>query len=141
LAGTLELLRRPPRRRGLAAVIADFLGPRSGDVFDWERPLRGLSARHDLIAIEVLDPRDLELPDMGTVVLADPETGRQKEVVTTPLLRREFAAAAAAHRDEVAAALRRCGAAQLTMRTDSDWVSDMVRFAVTRKRLWSGGAA
>ncbi|MGB8201099.1 MAG: DUF58 domain-containing protein, partial [Pseudonocardiaceae bacterium] len=87
LAGVLEQLRRPPRRRGLVAVISDFLGPRSGEAFDWERPLRGLSARHDLIAIEVLDPRDLELPDMGTVVLADPETGRQKEVVTTPLLR------------------------------------------------------
>jgi uncharacterized protein (DUF58 family) len=139
LAGTLEQLRRPPRRRGLVAVISDFLGPRSGSVFDWERPLRGLSARHDLIAIEVLDPRDLELPDIGTVVLADPETGRQKEVVTTPLLRREFAAAAAAHREEVAVTLRRCGAAQLTLRTDSDWVSDMVRFAVARKRGWSGG--
>jgi uncharacterized protein (DUF58 family) len=141
LAGTLEQLRRPPRRRGLVAVVSDFLGPRSGSVFDWERPLRGLSARHDLIAIEVLDPRDLELPDIGTVVLADPETGRQKEVVITPLLRREFAAAAAAHREEVAATLRRCGAAQLTLRTDSDWVSDMVRFAVARKRGWSGGRA
>lgn len=140
LAGILEQLRRPPRRRGLVVVISDFLGPRSGDAFDWERPLRGLSGRHDLIAIEVLDPRDLELPDMGTVVLADPETGRQKEVVTTPLLRREFAAAAAAHRVEVAAALRRAGAAQLTLRTDSDWVADMVRFAVARKRRWSGGA-
>jgi uncharacterized protein (DUF58 family) len=141
LAGILEQLRRPPRRRGLVTVISDFLGPRYGDVFDWERPLRGLSARHDLIAIEVLDPRDLELPDIGTVVLADPETGRQKEVVTTPLLRREFAAAAAAHREDVTATLRRCGAGQLTLRTDSDWVSDMVRFAVARKRRWSGGVA
>jgi uncharacterized protein (DUF58 family) len=125
----------------LVAVISDFLGPRSGDVFDWERPLRGLSAQHDLIAIEVLDPRDLELPDVGTVVLADPETGRQKEVVTTPLLRREFAAATAAHREEVAGRLRRCGAGHLTLRTDSDWVSDIVRFAVARKRRWSGGVA
>ncbi|HEY2763606.1 MAG TPA: DUF58 domain-containing protein [Pseudonocardiaceae bacterium] len=141
LAGTLELLRRPPRRRGLVVVISDFLGPRSGDVFDWERPMRGLSTRHDLIAIEVLDPRDLELPDMGAVVLADPETGRRKEVVTTPLLRREFAAAAAEHREDVAAALRACGAAHLTLRTDSDWVADMVRFAAFRKRRWSGGVA
>jgi uncharacterized protein (DUF58 family) len=141
LAKILEQLRRPPRRRGLVAVISDFLGPRAGEVFDWERPLRGLSARHELIAIEVLDPRDLDLPDVGTVVLADPETGRQKEVMTTPLLRREFAAAVAAHRDEVARALRRCGAAQLTLLTDSDWVADMVRFAVARKRLWSGGVA
>jgi len=141
LTGTLEQLRRPPRRRGLVVVISDFLGPRDGaDAFDWERPLRALSARHDLLAVEVLDPRDLELPDVGTVVLADPETGRQKEVVTTPLLRREFAAAASAHRDDVAVALRRTGAGHLVLRTDSDWVADVVRFVVTRKRRWSGGA-
>ena len=141
LAGTLEQLRRPPRRRGLVVVVSDFLGPCSGEVFDWERPLRGLSARHDIVAVEVLDPRDLDLPDVGSVVLADPETGRQKEVVTTPLLRREFAAAAAAHREQVGLALRRCGAAQLSLRTDSDWVGDVVRFTMARKRRWSGGVA
>ncbi len=140
LAAVLEQLRRPPRRRGLIAVVSDFLGPGGdGEMFDWERPLRALSARHDLLAVEVLDPRDVELPDVGTVVLADPETGRQKEVVTTPLLRREFAAAAAAHREEVAAALRRAGAGHLVLRTDSDWVADVVRFVLARKRRWSGG--
>jgi uncharacterized protein (DUF58 family) len=139
LVGILEQLRRPPRRRGLVAVISDFLGPRSGEAFDWERPLRGLTARHNLIAVEVLDPRDIDLPDVGAVVLSDPETGRQKEVVTTPLLRREFAAAAAAHREQVTIALRRCGVAQLTLRTDADWVGDVVRFAMARKRRWSGG--
>ena len=90
LAAAVEQLRRPPRRRGLAVVISDFLGEP-----EWERPLRALSARHELLAVEVLDPRELELPEVGTVVLADPETGRQREVVTTPLLCREFAAAAA----------------------------------------------
>ncbi|MCO1660072.1 DUF58 domain-containing protein [Pseudonocardia sp. S2-4] len=134
LAAAIEKLRRPPRRRGLAVVISDFLGEP-----DWERPLRALSARHELLAVEVLDPRELELPEVGTVVLADPETGRQREVVTTPLLCREFAAAAAEHRERVAATLRRCGAAQLTLRTDSDWVADIVRFALARKRAWSGG--
>ena len=134
LAAAVEQLRRPPRRRGLAVVISDFLGDT-----DWERPLRALSARHDLLAVEVIDPRELELPDVGTVVLADPETGRQREVVTTPVLCREFAAAAAAHRDLVAATLRRCGAAHLTLRTDSDWIADIVRFALARKRAWSGG--
>ena len=78
-------------------------------------------------------------PEELHVVLADPETGRQREVLTTPLLRREFAAAAAEHRDRVAAVLRRCGAAQLTLRTDSDWIADVVRFALARKRAWSGG--
>lgn len=137
----LDQLRRPPRRRGLVAVISDFLGPRDGDTFSWERSLKALSGRHEILAIEVLDPRDLELPDMGVVVLSDPETGRQKEVMTTPLLRREFAAAASAHRDDVATALRRVGAAHLSLRTDSDWVSDVVKFALIRKRQWSGGGA
>ncbi|GAA2811593.1 DUF58 domain-containing protein [Crossiella cryophila] len=136
LALALEQLRRPPRRRGLAVVISDFLGPLS-----WERPLRALSARHDLLAIEVLDPRDVELPDVGTVVLSDPESGKQREVHTTPLLRKEFAAAASAHRDQVAAVLRGAGAGHLVLRTDSDWVADTVRFVVARKRRWSGGVA
>lgn len=134
LATAIEQLRRPPRRRGLAVVISDFLGEP-----DWERPLRALSARHELLAIEVLDPGELELPDVGTVVLADPETGRQREVQTTPLLCREFAAAASEHRDRVAVALRRSAAAQLTLRTDSDWIADIVRFTLARKRLSSGG--
>ncbi len=133
LAEAIDQLRRPPRRRGLAVVISDFLGEP-----DWARPLRALSARHDLLAVEVRDPREEELPDVGTVVLLDPESGRQREVETTPLLRREFAAAAAAHRNEVALALRRCGAAHLMLRTDRDWIADVVRFVMTRKRGWSG---
>ncbi|RSM79578.1 DUF58 domain-containing protein [Amycolatopsis sp. WAC 01375] len=136
LAAALEKLRRPPRRRGLAVVISDFLGD-----MEWQRPLRALGGHHDLIAIEVLDPRDIDLPDVGTVVLADPETGKQREVHASALLRKEFGAAAHAHRQEVAAALRRAGAAHLVLRTDSDWIADMVRFVVARKRRWSGGVA
>ena len=136
LAGVVEQLRRPPRRRGLVVVISDFLGDTG-----WQRPLRALSARHDLVAIEVVDPRDIDLPDVGTVVLADPETGRQREVTASPLLRREFAAAAAEHRADVAAGLRQAGAGHLVLRTDSDWIADVVRFVVARKRRWSGGVA
>ncbi|GAA1977967.1 DUF58 domain-containing protein [Amycolatopsis minnesotensis] len=136
LGAAIEQLRRPPRRRGLAVVISDFLGDP-----EWQRPLRALSARHDLIAVEVVDPRDVELPDVGTVVLADPETGRQREVHASPLLRKEFAAAARAHRDEVAAGIRRVGAAHLVLRTDSDWIADTVRFVVARKKRWSGAVS
>lgn len=136
LAELVESLRRPPRRRGLAVVISDFLGST-----DWQRALRGLGARHSLLAVEVVDPRDVELPDVGTVMLADPETGKQREVRTSPVLRREFAAAAAAHREEVALSLRRAGCAHLVLRTDSDWIAEVVRFVVARKRGWSGGAA
>ena len=136
LAGVVEQLRRPPRRRGLVVVVSDFLGDTG-----WQRPLRALSARHDLVAIEVIDPRDIDLPEVGTVVLADPETGRQREVTASPLLRREFAAAAAEHRAGVAAGLRQAGAGHLVLRTDSDWIADVVRFVVARKRRWSGGVA
>jgi uncharacterized protein (DUF58 family) len=136
LAAVLEQLRRPPRRRGLVVVISDFLGDT-----EWQRPLRALSARHDLIAVEVVDPRDVDLPEVGTVVLSDPESGRQREVTASPLLRREFAAAAAEHRAGVAAGLRRAGAGHLVLRTDSDWIADTVRFVVARKRRWSGGVA
>jgi uncharacterized protein (DUF58 family) len=135
LAEAIEQLRRPPRRRGLVVIVSDFLGP-----LNWTRAVRALGTRHELLAVEVLDPRELELPDVGTVVLADPETGRQREVRTDPVVRREFAAAAAEHRDAVAAALRGAGAGHLVLRTDSDWVADVVRFVVTRKRRWSGGA-
>jgi len=135
LAEALEQLRRPPRRRGLAVVISDFVG----DV-DWARSLRALNSRHDLLAVEVIDPRDLDLPDVGLVTLFDPETGRQREVSTTRQLRQEFAAGSAAHRAEVATAIRRAGAAQLTLRTDRDWVADVLRFVIGRKRGWTGAA-
>jgi uncharacterized protein (DUF58 family) len=134
LADALEQLRRPPRRRGLAVVISDFLGG-----IEWQRPLRALSARHELLAIEIIDPRDVDLPDVGTVVLADPESGKQREVHASALLRKEFAAAADEHRAMVAAAIRRAGGGHLVLRTDSDWIADTVRFVVARKRRWSGG--
>ena len=139
LAAALEQLRRPPRRRGLVVVASDFLGgvPPDGPP-DWERPLRALGGRHDLLAVEVLDPRDLELPAVGLVTLVDPETGRTKEVATTAALRDAFAAAAAQRRRRVAQSLRRAGAAQLTLRTDRDWVADVVRFVLGRQRGWSG---
>ncbi len=135
LAAALEQLRRPPRRRGLAVVMSDFIGPMT-----WERPLRALSARHDLLAVEVLDPRDVELPAVGLVTLLDPESGRTKEVSTTPELRAAFARAAQQHREEVAVALRRAGAAHLVLRTDRDWVADVMRFVMSRKRGWTGAA-
>ena len=71
-------------------------------------------------------------------MLSDPESGRQREVHASALLRREFAAAAAEHRAGVAAAIRGAGGGHLVLRTDSDWIADTVRFVVARKRRWSG---
>ncbi|WP_369134308.1 DUF58 domain-containing protein [Modestobacter sp. I12A-02662] len=137
LAAALELLRRPPRRRGLVVVISDFLGDA-----DWERPLRGLGARHELLAIEVLDPRELELTDVGLLTVVDPESGQTLEVPTgDAAFRRRFAEGAAAQRAEIAAALRRAGAAHLRLRTDRDWLADVVRFVADRRRAGTGGAS
>jgi len=142
LAEALESLRRPPRRRGLVAVISDFLGTDARGPADWERPLRGLSARHELLAIEVVDPRELELADVGLLTVVDPETGQTLEVPTgNPEVRRRFAEGAAAQRREIAAALRRCGAAHLRLQTDRDWLADVVRFVAHRRRAGSGGAS
>ena len=127
-ARAIDALRRPERRRGMAVVISDFLGP-----IDWQRSLRAISARHDLLAVEVLDPRDLELPDVGNVVLHDPESGRTREFSIDNQLRADFAEAAQAHREQVEQSLRSCGAPVLTLRTDRDWISDVVRFVSTRR--------
>jgi uncharacterized protein (DUF58 family) len=137
LAAALESLRRPPRRRGLVVVVSDFLGDA-----DWERPLRGLRARHELLAIEVVDPRELELADVGLLTVVDPETGQTLEVPTgNAEVRRRFAEGAAAQRREIAAALRRAGAAHLRLQTDRDWLADVVRFVADRRRAGSGGAS
>jgi uncharacterized protein (DUF58 family) len=137
LAGLLESLRRPPRRRGLVAVVSDFLeGGISGAPAPWERPLRALANRHQLLGIEVLDPRELELPAAGLVTFADPETGRHLEVQTSSAeVRRNYAAAAAAQRARIAASLRHSGAGHLQLRTDRDWLNEVVRFVLARRRF------
>ena len=140
LTAMLESLRRPPRRRGLVAVVSDFITPGpAGAPLPWERPLRALSERHQLLAVEVLDPRELELTPAGLVTFADPETGRQLEVQTSDAgLRRRYAEAAQAQRDTIATALRHAGAAHLQLRTDRDWLTDVVKFVVARRRFVAG---
>jgi uncharacterized protein (DUF58 family) len=129
LAGAIEGLRRPERRRGMAVIISDFLGP-----INWVRPLRAIAARHEVLAIEILDPRDVELPDVGDVVLQDAESGATREFTIDAQLRSDFARAAAAHRAEVARTVRSCGAPLLALRTDRDWLADIVRFVEHRRR-------
>jgi uncharacterized protein (DUF58 family) len=130
LATALEQVRRPPRRRGMVVVISDFLGDAG-----WERPLRGLGDRHELLGIEILDPRELDLPAAGLVTFVDAESGEQVEVQTSDAqLRARYAAAARAQRVDIASMLRRAGADHLRLRTDQDWLADTVRFVVTRRR-------
>jgi uncharacterized protein (DUF58 family) len=109
------------RARGFVVVISDFRGPR-----DWQGPLRTLGARHGVLAVEVRDPRELELPPMGDLWLVDPETGRQAHVNTgSARVRRRFARAAAEERAEVAAAIRAGRAEHLVLSTEGDWLRDL----------------
>jgi uncharacterized protein (DUF58 family) len=137
LGAAIDVFAGHRHRPGLRVVISDFLDPDGTHArpFDWERPLRHLAARHDVIAVEVVDPRELELPDVGSVVLVDPESGRQRHVWTSDRkLRRRYAQAAAGHRVAVAAAIRSAGAEHLPMSTGRDWVRDLARFVRGRQR-------
>lgn len=129
LAAGLSRLAGTARRRGLLVVVSDFLAPPG-----WERPLRGLASRHELLAVEIVDPRELELPSVGVLTMVDPETGRRRDVQTAnPGLRARYAAAAAQQRAAIADALRTAGADHLLLRTDSDWLVDLVRFVAGRR--------
>jgi len=136
LGEAVDALARRHRRPGLRLVVSDLVDP-AGRVerpFDWEAALRRLAARHDVVVLEVVDPRELELPDVGHLVLVDPETGRRRDVHTGDArLRSRYAAAAAAQRSAVAAAARACGAAHVRLRTDRDWLADLARAVRSRR--------
>ncbi len=137
LAHGLERWRREHRRPGLRVIVSDFLDtPDTPDTpGDWALPVRRLAARHEVVAVEVVDRREQALPDVGPRVLLDPESGRRREVRTGDRrLRDRYAAAVAAHRAATATALRRAGAAHLVLHTDGDWVTDLAVFLASRRR-------
>ncbi|WP_283137061.1 DUF58 domain-containing protein [Rhizohabitans arisaemae] len=133
LAEALTLLDRGQRRRGLRVVVSDFLDPAGPTA--WERPLRRMAMRHQMLAVEIADPRELTLPDVGLVTFADTETGETREVYLSRRVRDAYARAAAAQREAVEAAMRRCGIPHLVLRTDRDWVFDFARFALHQRRV------
>jgi uncharacterized protein (DUF58 family) len=148
LAEALTGLARSQTRRGLRVIISDFLDPASEDGFpedgatstaapapEWERPLRRLAARHQVLVVEIIDPRELDLPDVGLVQMADPETGAVHEIVLSPRVREAYARAAAAQRARIRDAVRRSGAQHLVLRTDRDWILDIARFALRQRRV------
>ncbi len=119
-------------------MVSDFLAPPA----DWARPLRRVGARHDLLAVEIVDPRELELPDVGVLTVVDPETGVVHEVQTSDSrLRLGYARAAAEQRAAIAAAIRQAGAGHLRLRTDSDWLLDIVRFVSGTRHARTRGTA
>lgn len=137
LADSIDGLHRALRRRGLVVIVSDFLDPAPmGAPSPWERAVRRLAVRHQVIAVEVTDPRELELPNVGVLTVVDPETGRRRDVSTgSRRVRERFAAAALEQRESVRAALARAGVAHLPLRTDRDWVADIAAHVRSQRRL------
>ena len=132
LGETVERTNAVARRRGLVVVLSDFLEEPDA----WRRSLAGLVARHHVVCIEIVDPRELELSDSGVLTLIDTETGRTREINTgSRKIRERYSAAAAEQRSAIATAIRSSGAEHIQLRTDRDWLLDLARFVSTRRRL------
>ena len=130
LAAALQRARFLARRRGLVVVVSDLL-----DGSDWPRELRALGARHEVVVAHVSDPREHDLPPVGLLTLVDPETGELHEVQTaSKRFRGRYLAAATARRAESVAAVRSSRAGHLDIATDRDWLLDIVRFVVAKRR-------
>jgi uncharacterized protein (DUF58 family) len=130
LGAALRRLDRIARRGSIVVVVSDFRGPR-----DWRRPLLRLSARHQPIAVEVRDPRELELVDVGDVWLVDPESDRAVRVDTrSRKLRAQFGQEAAEERAEVARELRSAGVPHVVLSTAGEWLKPLVEALVQERR-------
>ncbi len=117
------------RQRGIVVLVSDFRGP-----LDWRKPLLDLMSRHEILAVEIRDPREQELPDVGELWLVDPETGKQLRVDTrSKTLRDRFAVAAAEERSGVARVLSSLGVPHVVLSTQGDWLRAFATFLGGRR--------
>jgi uncharacterized protein (DUF58 family) len=124
LGGALRRAGSLARQKALAVVVSDFRGPR-----DWRPAMLELAGHHDVVAVEVRDPREQELSNVGQLWLVDPETGRQLRVDTrSRKLRERFAVAAAAERAQVAQELTSIGVRHVVLSTSGDWLRPFVTY-------------
>lgn len=124
-----RILRGLATRRGMIVVISDFLAP-----VDWERNLRVIAPRQDMVGVRLTDPLDVALPVIGTAMLQDVETGEMLEVDVTEQQAADYRESAYRQRAAVVAALRRCGAPVMSLRTDRDWVREVIGFSGMRRQ-------
>ncbi len=118
------------RKRSLIIVVSDFISEPG-----WERPLALLTRRHEVLAIRVTDPSERSLPDAGTVVLQDAETGEQMTVNTgDPELRRRYEAAATARSEDLHRTIQDAGADVFELSTDEDLADALIRLARHRRK-------
>lgn len=118
------------KQRSLVFVISDFISEPG-----WERSLSLLNQRHEVLAVRLWDPREVELPDVGMIIMEDAETGEQLYVDTHDArFRQRFAAAAREREAALAAAFKRAGVDGLALSTEDDLVRALVRFATLREQ-------
>jgi len=123
LARALHAVGTSRTTAGLVTIISDFRGP-----LDWRNALTAVAGRHSVMAIEIVDPREEQLVDVGELTLIDPESGRTIRIDTGDRrLRRAFDEAAAAERDTVAAEFRRLGIRHLRLTTQGSWLDALAR--------------
>jgi uncharacterized protein (DUF58 family) len=118
------------KRRSLIFIISDFISQPG-----WEGPLNMLNQRHEVLAIRLWDPREVELPDVGMIMMEDAETGEQLFVDThDPKFRKRFFEVAQRREDELKTAFKRAGVDALSLSTEEDLVRAIVRFAKQRRQ-------
>jgi uncharacterized protein (DUF58 family) len=118
------------KKRSLVFIISDFISAPG-----WERPLTLLNQRHEVLAIRLWDPREIELPDVGPIFMEDAETGEQLYVDTHDKKFRERFRAAAQEREAVLnASFKRSGVDAMSLSTEEDLVRAIMRFAALRKQ-------
>jgi uncharacterized protein (DUF58 family) len=130
LAAMLRLAATTARRRSLVFVISDLIGERN-----WDRALALLAHRHEVVIVRVVDPVEVDLPDLGLVVVEDAETGEQVLVDTSdPLLRRRLADEVAAREADLTAALNRSGVTGHRVTTDQDLARVLIEMVRRSRR-------
>jgi uncharacterized protein (DUF58 family) len=130
LGDFLQSALRVMQRRSLVFVVSDFISTPG-----WAKPLAHLARRHEVIAVRLYDPLEMELPDLGMIMMRDAETGEQVFVDTHDrTFRKRFAVLAERREQELRSAFTQAGVDALELSTDDDLASAILRFADLRKR-------
>ena len=130
LSDLLQTAYRVMPRRSLVFVVSDFISAPG-----WAKPLAHLARRHEIIAVRLYDPLEMNLPDLGLLMMRDAETGEQLFVDTHDrAFRKRFAALAERRERELRSTLGQAGVDTLELSTDDDLIDAILRFADLRKR-------
>ncbi len=139
LADGIEAMSRTQRRRGMRIVVSDFID--TDDEIDptipprWERALRRLAVRNQVICVEVVDAAEMSFPDVGEILIKDPESGFSRHVNTSDSsVRKRIDQLAGLQRQRIEQAMKRAGVGHIRLYTDRNWLDDIARFVIGYRR-------